>query len=170
MIGLSQAGEYSEFYADYVRRAPEEDVVHALELQLSETLSVFRRVSEERSQEHPDGKWSVREVMGHLCDTERVFAYRAWRFSRGDQKELQGFEQDDYIRDWNYNDRTLADLTEEFAALRRATIAQFRRITPEAAARRGKANGKEVSVRALLHITLGHERRHVELIRERYGV
>lgn len=170
MTGLPQATEYAEYYADYVKRAPEEDIIDALGKQLVETLAILRRVPDAKTTEHADGKWSVREVIGHLCDAERVFAYRAFRFSRNDSKELAGFEQDDYVREAHANERTIDDLLDEFALLRRSTIATFRNITPEIGLRNGLANGKKVSVRALLYIAVGHERRHVEIIRQRYGV
>ncbi len=170
MTGLPQPTEYAEYYADYIKRVPEENIVEALSMQLVETLALLRRIPEEKTTEHPDGKWSVRENIGHLCDVERVFAYRAFRFSMNDTKELAGFEQDDYVREGNANERTVDDLLDEFALLRRSTIARFRNITPEIGQRKGIANGKTMSVRALLYAAVGHERRHVEILSQRYGV
>lgn len=170
MTGRPEPTEYASYYADYVKRADVENIVEALEKQIDEVTAVVRRIPEEATTERKDGKWSLREVIGHLNDGERVFAYRALRFSRNDAQPLAGFEQDDYVREGNANTRAIADLLDEFSLLRRATVATFRHITPEIAKRRGIANGEEISVRALLYVTLGHTRRHLEIIKERYGV
>lgn len=171
MTGIPEPNEYAPFYAEYVSRsAMEQDIVTALQKQIEETAELVRKVAPEKTTEHIDGKWSLRETLGHLCDTERVFGYRAWRFAHNDKMELAGFEQDDYVREgWN-NYREIDDLLGELSSLRAANASLFRRITPEIGLRGGIANGKYVSVRALLYITLGHERRHLEIIRERYGV
>jgi uncharacterized damage-inducible protein DinB len=170
MTGLPQPNEYFEYYGDYIRRVPDEDIIDAMCKQLVDTLAVFRRVPEEKTAEHIDGKWSVREILGHLCDAERNFAYRAYRFSRNDKGELPGFEQDDYVREGHANERTTDDLLDEFALLRRSTIAAFRNITPEIGLRQGVASGHPITVRSLLYLMVGHERRHVEIIRQRFGV
>ncbi len=170
MTGRPEPNEYADYYADYVKRADVDDIVGALEMQIEEVSSLIRRVPEEISRERRDGKWSVREVVGHLNDSERVFSYRAFRSSRNDTKPLASFEQDDYVREGGANERSLKDLLEEFAILRRATVATFRDITPEIGKRRGVASGKEMTVRAMLYVTLGHVRRHLEIIRERYSI
>jgi hypothetical protein len=170
MTGVPKPTEYAEYYADYVRRAPDENIIDALGKQLVDTLAVLRRIPDQDTTEHPDGKWSVREVIGHLIDAERVLSYRAFRFSLNDKTELAGFEQDDYVREAHSNERTVDELLDEFALLRRANLATFRRITPEIGMRTGVANGNPVSVRALLYSLLGHERRHVEILRQRYGI
>ncbi len=170
MTGLPQPSEYNSYYADYIQRVPEEDIIDAMGQQLVETLAVFRRVPEEKTAERFDGKWSVREVLGHLIDAERNFSYRAYRFAHKDTAPLPGFEQDDYVREGNANRRATDDLLDEFALLRRSTIAAFRDITPEIGQRTGIASGNPISVRALLYLTVGHERRHVEILRKRFGV
>jgi uncharacterized damage-inducible protein DinB len=171
MTGLPQPNEYAAYYSDYVSRASmEQDIIAALEKQLSVTTETLRRVPEEISAEHRDGKWSVREVIGHLCDSERVFAYRAACIARNDKTPMPGFEQDDYVREANFNEQPLDALLQLYAAVRRATVESFRNISENIAGRIGTANGQPVSARALLYITLGHERRHVELIQQRFGV
>lgn len=170
MTGRPEPGEYAEYYADYVSRAKESDIISALEKQIEEVTSVIRHIPDSKSKERMDGKWSLREVIGHLCDAERVFAYRAYRFSRKDSTPLAGFEQDDYVREGDANHRSVVELLEEFSLLRRSTVATFRHITPEIAMRRGVANGQEISVRALLYVTVGHARRHVEIIKQRYDL
>lgn len=171
MTGRPEPNEYSDFHADYVRRAlPEHNIVAGLERQLREVKELIARIPEEKTTEHPEGKWSVREVLGHLCDTERVHSYRALRISRNDRTPLPGFEQDDYVREAHSNERSVADLLEEFTLVRKGTIASFKNLTPEIGKRRGIANGREISARALLYITLGHADRHMEILRERYRV
>ncbi len=170
MTGRPEPNEYADFYADYVRRADVDDIIPALTQQGKEAVQIIRSVPEDISKERREGKWSLREVVGHLNDAERVFIYRAFRFSRNDRQPLAPFEQDDYVREGNANQRTLSELLEEFSLLRGATVATFRHITPEIGMRRGSASGYEFTVRAMLYITLGHARRHLEIIRQRYGV
>ena len=114
------------------------------------------------------GKWTVKEVLGHITDTERIFAYRALRFASADQTPLPGFEQDDYVRSGGFSERTLADLAEEFGTVRSASISLFRSFKQDAWPRRGKANEKEVTVRALAFITAGHQIHHRIILEERY--
>jgi len=106
MTGQPLPTEYAEYYGDYVKHAPDENIIDALGKQLVDTLAVIRRIPEDKTTEHPDGKWSVREVIGHLCDCERIFSYRAYRFAHNDKNELAGFEQDDYVREGGANSRS----------------------------------------------------------------
>ncbi|MDH3495822.1 MAG: DinB family protein [Gemmatimonadota bacterium] len=162
--------EYDPYYAGYVADVPPGDVVTLLGTQTAELVTWLRAVPPEReSHRYAPDKWSIREVVGHLCDTERVLAYRALRFSRGDHTPLPGFEQDDYVREAGCETRTLADLTDEFLAIRRATVALFRGMSGAMTARHGTANDVGVSVRALAYIIAGHERHHARVLRERYG-
>jgi len=114
------------------------------------------------------GKWTVKEVLGHVTDTERIFTYRALRIARGDQTPLASFEQDDYVKNGGFGERTLASLAEEFALVRAASIALFRSFSEEAWSRRGIASQKEVSVRGLAFITAGHQIHHRLILEERY--
>jgi uncharacterized damage-inducible protein DinB len=167
MLTRPERNEYSEWYSDYVARVPDGSVIEVLERQSQELQAFLKTLSEEQAEKPPaPGKWSVKQVIGHLCDAERVFGHRALRFSRGDQTPLPGFEQDDYVREGHANQRQLADLAAEYDALRRATIAFYKNVSPEAALRVGKASNAEVSVRALAYITAGHEQRHLELMRK----
>ncbi|HVZ17100.1 MAG TPA: DinB family protein [Terriglobales bacterium] len=159
--------EYAAFYADYVSRVPEEDVAAALEAQSRYTLDVLNSFSnEEAGRLHGTTKWTLKETLGHLCDGERVFSYRAMRIARGDRTPLASFEQDDYVAEGNFNERDWDNLIAEYSALRRATIAFARGTSPEYLSRMGTASENPVSARALLYITVGHERRHIELMRE----
>jgi uncharacterized damage-inducible protein DinB len=114
------------------------------------------------------GKWSLKEVLGHINDTERIMSYRALRISRGDTTPLAGFEQDDYVRNGPFARCTLADLIEEYIAVRRATVSLFRNLDEVAWTRRGKASENEVTVRALAYIIAGHELHHRRIVEEKY--
>ena len=116
------------------------------------------------------GKWSVKEVLGHITDGERVFSYRALRFARADQTPIPGFDETKWVPAGHFDRRSLQDLVAEYEAVRAATLALFASFDDEALLRRGKANDAEVSVRALAHIIAGHELHHVGLLRERYGL
>jgi uncharacterized damage-inducible protein DinB len=167
MSNRPNENEYAPYYGDYVSRAPEEDVAAALEAQSHYTLDILNSFDDEQAATlHGTTKWSLKETLGHLCDAERVFGYRAMRIARGDKTPLPGFEQDDYIAGGNFNERDWDNLIAEYSALRQATIAFARGTSPEHLERMGTASDNPVSARALLYITVGHERRHVELIRQ----
>jgi uncharacterized damage-inducible protein DinB len=164
-----EAGEYAEFYAKYISKVPGTDVLGVLESERGQMLQLFARRSERDGNfRYALGKWTIKEVLGHITDTERIFTYRALRIARGDRTPLSGFEQDDYVRDGNFGERTLADLTEEFGAVRTASIALYRSFNEPALERRGIANQKEVTVRALAFITAGHQMHHRIILEEQY--
>ena len=168
MMNRPESNEFADFYADYVAHVPDGSVEEFLLKQWDELVAFLQTVSEhEASKPQSDGKWSIKQVLGHLCDTERVMSYRMLRFARGDQKELQGFEQDDYVAVGNFNSRVRHDLMVEFKNIRGATIALVGSISPEDEVRMGVASGKPVSVRALAYIIAGHAQRHLELMKER---
>lgn len=161
--------EYAPYYEKYVSLVTEDNVVEAMKNSLDETLKLLRGVDEEKANYcYAEGKWSIKEVIGHINDGERVFAYRALRFARNDKTALPGFDQDPYIENGNFNDAKLSELLDEFEIIRRSTIALFSRLTDEAWQRTGVANDAEISVRALASIILGHERHHIGIIRSRY--
>jgi len=161
--------EYNPYYEKYVSLVPAGDISDTLSRQIEETLALLRSIDEARAghRYEPD-KWSIKQVVGHVCDTERIFAYRALRFARGDDTPLPGYDQDEYAQSANFDARTLADLTAELASIRAATVALLRSLDADAMQRRGKANDNEVSVRALAHIIAGHELHHVQVLRTRY--
>jgi hypothetical protein len=164
--------EYAPFYAGYVNRIGQgEDILAALQEQLQSTPALLRGVDEDRgSFRYAPGKWSIKEVIGHLADTERIMSVRALRIGRGDATPLSGFDEDAYVPAMEADARALEDLVSEWSDVRRATLALFRGLPPAAWARRGVANGTPVSVRALAYIVAGHERHHLETLRNRYGV
>src|SRR5216110_1993031 len=122
-----EAGEYAEYYANYISKVPGTDVLGILEAQRLHMSQLFAgRTERDGNFHYAPGKWTVKEVLGHITDTERIFAYRALRFARADQTQLPGFEQDDYVRSGGFGERTLAGLAEEFAAVRSASLSLFR--------------------------------------------
>ncbi len=161
--------EYAEYYETYVSLVEEIDIVSALEKQLSAWHSLFVEISEEKADfSYAEGKWSIKELVGHLIDGERVFAYRALRFSRNDKISLAGFEQNSYVANSNFSNVNFADLIEELSLLRLSNILFFKNLTDEAWLRTGTASDAEVSVRALAYIMVGHIRHHANILRQRY--
>src|SRR5207237_2558203 len=156
-----EATEYAEYYANYISKVPGADVLSVLESQRLQMLQLFAGRSErDGSFRYAPGKWTVKEVLGHITDTERIFACRALRFARADQTPLPGFEQDDYVRNGGFGEGTLAGLAEEFGAVRSASISLFRSFKQDAWPRRGKANEKEVNVRGVGFSTAGSQINH----------
>lgn len=168
-LARPETGEYAPNYEGYISLVKGNDILGILEAQRLQAAQMFAARSErEGNFRYAPGKWTVKEVLGHVNDTERIFAYRALRIARGDQTPLSGFEQDDFVRGGNFAERTLADLAEEFASVRSATLALFRSLKKEAWSRRGTANKNEISVRALAFIVAGHELHHRLILEERY--
>ncbi len=168
-IPRPDATEYAPFYGTYVGKVPDGDLLELLERQRRETQNLLAGLSDTQAlHRYAPGKWSIKEVVGHLMDSERVFCYRALRFARADEKPLQGFDEKAWVPAGSFDARPLADLAAELDAVRRATIALFRGFDAAALARKGTANNNEVTVRALAWIVAGHERHHVAILRERY--
>lgn len=165
------AGEYNPFFDTYISKMPECDVLAYLQTQNHDSLALLRQTPETRADfRYAPGKWSIKEVVGHLCDTERIMAYRALRIARGDATPLPGFEQDDYVKTGSFDNRTLADLVDEFQLIRQSTLALFRGLDEAAWERRGISNNAPMSVRALVYIIAGHEKHHVRILREKYAL
>jgi len=168
-IAAPDASEYAQYYGRYITLVGGNDVVAALEDQPRETLALLSSLSEEQGDyRYAPDKWSIKEMLGHVIDGERVFSYRALRFARNDQTPLASFEQDDYVRAAGSADRRLADLIEEFVCVRHATVWLFQTLSPEAWMRRGIASDNPVSVRAIAYIIAGHELHHRRMLREKY--
>jgi hypothetical protein len=167
--GRPQTGEYASYYQRYVDLATEDDIVAALDAQSHETATLLGGISEQQaSHRYEPDKWSVKQLVGHIADSERIFAYRALRIARGDTTPLPGFEQDPYVANAASDDRPIGDLVEEFAAVRKANVMMLRALPAEAWDRVGTASDNSVTVRALAFIMLGHERHHLRILRERY--
>jgi hypothetical protein len=168
-ISRPEETEYASYYGKYVSLVAGDDILSALNRQLSETLALLRSVSEAQAgSRYAAGKWSIKELVGHIIDAERIFAYRALRFARNDKTPVPGFEQDDYIRNASFDACSFGDLAAEFESVRRSTIFLFGHLDGEAWMRRGVASESEVSVRALAYIIAGHELHHVGILRDRY--
>jgi len=163
--------DYASFFAGYVSLVPEEDVLSAIEQQSSETQRLISSLNETRAaHRYAEGKWSVKEVIGHVTDAERVFGYRALCIARGEKNSLPGFDENAYMQNANFDAWRLGDLAESYALVRRANIVLFRNLGEEAWNRRGVANNHEITVRALAFVLAGHERHHLKVLRERYLV
>lgn len=161
--------EYAPYYEQYISAVPDGDLIHILELQLETSSTLFKSLSDAQAiTTYQPGKWTIKQVLRHVIDAERIFTFRALCIARGERQELPGFDQDEYVRQSDCNEYPWHDLVEEFQHVRHATISLFRSLPPDAWFRRGVASKFEVTVRALAYITAGHERHHTEIIRTRY--
>ena len=164
-----EKNEYGEWYAGYISQVPEEDILTAITSQADEVEELAASIPEEKgAYTYADGKWTIKEVLGHLNDGERIFAYRALRIARGDQTPLPGFEQDDYIATGRFNERTVSDLVNEFVLLRHSNVKLFENLEDAAWHRIGTASDNPISVRAIAYIMVGHVRHHLNILRSRY--
>jgi DinB family protein len=162
-------GEFLPYYERYIGLVPAGDVLSTLEAQMSETQTLLRGLPASiATYRYAPGKWSVNEVVGHLIDSERIFADRALRFARNDATPQPGFEQDDYVRNSKFDAYPLEELASELESVRRATLFLFKHIEEPVWMRRGIANNAEVSVRALAYIIAGHELHHRNVLHTRY--
>jgi uncharacterized damage-inducible protein DinB len=168
-IARPQPGEYAPYYDRYISLVQGDDILNTLDQQRRDTMLLLScRDEEDGNFRYAPEKWSAKEVLGHVCDTERVFAYRALRIARADATPLEGFEQDDYVRNGPFTNRPLSDLVEDFIAVRRATLSLLRDLYEAAWMRRGVANKNEVTVRALAYTIAGHELHHRRILEEKY--
>lgn len=161
--------EYAEFYRKYVERVPDGDIIAILATQIEDTLAVVRDLTEQQAlHAYAPDKWSVKQVIGHITDTERVFSYRMLRFARMDTTPVASFDENEYAANAMSDARPLASLIAELAATRRSTVALLAGLPADAWTRTGPASGYDVSVRALAWISAGHELHHREILGSRY--
>ena len=161
--------EYAPHFDKYISLVPEGEIVVTLGKQIESTLSLIRGLSEGQGDlRYAPGKWSVKEVVGHLIDSERIFAYRALRFARNDATPLSGFDENSYVANADFSSRALADLAEEFEYTRKSNVYLFKHLDGDSWLRRGAANENEISARALAYAIAGHELHHVGILRSRY--
>lgn len=172
MTHYPQSDEYGAYYGGYIRRVPPDaDLFALLAAQPAELRALLAAVSDTQASQPPKpGEWSIKEVIGHLNDTERVFAFRALWIARGDTTPLPGFEQDDFVRGTDFNQRALVELLDEFAAQRQSNVLCFRPLSTAELERRGTASGSPFSARALLYALGGHVLHHIESLKVDYGV
>lgn len=170
MISRPAPTEYADFYANYISKVPNGDLLNFMDLQPAEFDGLVNDLTDDQAMRPPaPGKWSVKQVLGHLCDTERVHTYRVLRFARGDKTALEGFEQDDYVATANSNSRSTTELLAELRSVRKATLSLLESLTSEDATRTGVANGNPISVRALAYVIAGHAQHHLELMRQQFS-
>jgi hypothetical protein len=165
------ADESAPFYHGYIEKVPGDRIGEYLAAQPREVERLLSPLDDAaaRCRYAPD-KWSVKEVLGHICDAERIFTYRLLRIARADATPLPGFDENAYVPPADFDARPLSDLVREFQALRAATIALVEGLPPAAWERRGQASGKSVSTRAIAYILVGHVTHHLAVLRERYGL
>jgi len=164
-----QSNDYAPFYGKYVMLVPDGNFLEILETQPREMKQMLEPLTELQADfRYAPGKWSIKEILGHVIDAERIFAVRILRIARSDQTPLPGFEQDDYVKVSNAASRTLSDLLEEFSVVRRASIALIRSLDDASWLRRGTASGNEVSVLAIAFIIAGHALHHRNIFQEKY--
>jgi DinB family protein len=163
------SNEYPSYFEKYISLVPDGEIVVTLNKQIEGTLSLIRGLSEPQGDlRYAPGKWSVREVIGHLIDAERIFGYRAMRFARNDATPLPGFDEDAFVANAGFGARSLADLADEFEYTRKSNVYLFKNLDGDASLRRGLSNNNELSVRAIAYIIAGHELHHAGILRTRY--
>jgi uncharacterized damage-inducible protein DinB len=170
-INITRPGkeEYAPHYDTYIKLVNSDDIIQTMEDSLSDMIDLLKSIPESRLEyRYEEGKWTIKEILIHLMDAERIFTYRALRFSRNDQTPTAGFDENEYVSESNATARSLQSLIDEYMALRRSTIEFFKNINTEMSRRWGIANGKDISVRALAFIIPGHEMHHSNVIKERY--
>jgi hypothetical protein len=164
-------GTYSEFHHTYIALVPDGDLRRLLPMIFDANFRALRTITADKEQyRYEPGKWSIREVVGHLADAERVFSYRAMRIARGDTTPLPPFDENTYVRAARYDDIPLEQIMGELMAVHASTILLFENMADDAWDRTGTASNNPISVRALAYITAGHEIHHLNVLRERYGV
>ena len=163
------ASEYPAYYAKYIDALGEGSLGTVLSSQLKSITALSSVTDELAMYRYAEGKWSIKEVLGHLIDCERVFTYRAMCIARGEQQPLPGFDENAYVANASFDSQPLSHLTEDLLSVRHATITLHRSLTPEQLLRSGRANGNPITVRALLWIIAGHTDHHLRILAERYG-
>jgi hypothetical protein len=164
-----EPSDYAPYYGKYIELVPDGELLTTLTNGVPEWQALLGGLTETQADfRYEPMKWSIKETIGHVTDSERIFAYRALRIARGDQTPLSGFEQDGYVQEGNFSERTLADLLEEFSAVRHSTVILLRSLPSKAWTRRGNANQKDITVGALAFIISGHERHHRSILEQRY--
>jgi len=163
--------DYDAIYGGYISLIGDDDIIEVLEEQRKTSKKFLKSFTEKQGNySYADGKWTVKEVLGHVIDTEKIMAYRALAIARGEKQSLPGFEQDEYVAESNFNNRSLDDLINEFLTARESNIILFKSFDEEIFIRRGIASESEVTVLALIYIIAGHEKHHMKILSEKYGL
>lgn len=166
---LPKKGNYPAYFENYFKKVNGNNPVEILSKQLNEMNNLLINLNDEQANKsYAKGKWSVKEVLGHLIDTERVMSYRALAIARGEKQSLPGFEQDDYVKEADFNSRKINDLLEEYKKIRESTISLFETFDENIYDKKGTANNSPVTVRAIMFMIPGHEQHHINILKERY--
>ncbi|MCK6649947.1 MAG: DinB family protein [Bacteroidia bacterium] len=166
-----EVNEHPAYYAHYIGLVKGDNILKQLEDQVIDIQAIISEIPEEKeSYAYAPGKWTIKELLGHIIDTERIMAYRALRFARKDKTALPGFDENDYVANSDYNKRTLYDIAHEFAIVRESNLALFKHFNEEALDQRGTANNNEATVRAILFMIAGHANHHLNVIKTKYLV
>jgi hypothetical protein len=169
VVGKPAETEYGSYFGRYISLIEDPDIVAALENQSKAMRALLETISEEKANyRYEPGKWSIKEVIGHVADAERIFAYRALRFARNDKTELPGFDENAFAANGCFANLALGDIIEEYAAVRRASVLLFKHLDQDAWHRRGTAKKIDVTVRALAFLVAGHELHHINVLKTRY--
>ena len=161
--------EYSNFNATYIKAAANVELIEELEICLHEFIRFVQNIPMDKfDYRYAEGKWTIKDIIQHVIDTERIFAYRALRISRNDTTPLPGFEENDYVENTKANERGIQDLLAEFSAVRYATLFLFKSFSEEQLKKMGTASGTAISVRAIGFIIIGHQKHHQNIFQERY--
>ena len=162
-------GEFNPYFGTYIDKVPDGDIIETLTQQLPEITNFLLSIPESKGgHRYAPGKWSIREIIGHLSDCERIFGYRALRFARSDTTPVPGFDENEFVANGRFDERTIPDLTSELEYVRRSTIGLLGSLNDEELSRRGTSNNNEISVRAVCFIIAGHVTHHAEILKSRY--
>ncbi|GAB3531370.1 DinB family protein [Pontibacter brevis] len=168
-INRPTVAEYPDYYQGYMSLLPERDIFYILEKQAADLRYMFRNISDERAEEaYAEGKWTMKELLQHLIDSERIFGYRALCFSRGEEASLPGWDEGKYVYNSFANIRSLESLLDEYELTRRSNMAMFRSFTSGIMDNYGVANGRKMSLRGLIHVIAAHELHHMNILQTRY--
>ncbi|MEX0844769.1 MAG: DinB family protein [Balneolaceae bacterium] len=163
------SSEYAHYYSDYVSNVPKKNIIETLNAQMHELYTFINSIPGDKAFfAYKEGKWTVKQVIGHMIETERVFAYRALAFSRRDPNPLPSMDQDNYVKFGNFNSRTIHNIANEYLAVRISSIHLFQNMTKEMLSLKGTASGLEFTVRSLPFIIAGHELHHINIIKDKY--
>ncbi|MCY9666571.1 DinB family protein [Paenibacillus alginolyticus] len=170
MLQRPDSEEYSPYFTGYINQVPEGDYLSILHSQLDAIVDLFSPINNEQGlYRYEPGKWSLKEVLGHITDTERIMSYRMLRIARGDTTNLPGFDQDLYITNTSFDELSMEDLLNDFKAVRQATFTLLKTISEAAWLRKGIANNNEISARALAFVIAGHAQHHLGVIQQKYN-
>lgn len=170
VLSILEEGEYAPYYAGYIFHVEGKNIPNMLMEQIEKIRTFYELLGESKSKlPYAEGKWTAKEVLGHISDTDRIMTLRALCFARGEMASLPGFDQDAYVRASRFNELPLSQLIEDFELSRYNTVSLLKNLADEALLRSGYANGSKASVRALFHIIAGHTEHHLTILKERYG-